>query len=542
MDKIFYNGKVITIDQQNPLVQAVAVKNSLISAIGSNRDIRALKTKSTEMIDLESRVMLPGFHDSHLHLARYAINRSRVDLSSSTSMEEIINTVKTHIADNKIPAGDWVYGWGWNQGYFLDQRMPNRHDLDRASREHNIVIMRTCCHVMSVNTIVLEKAGINGSGLPVEGGNIVRDSQGQPTGVLKENAMEAVTRLIPPYEAGELKELIKAAAGDFLAAGLCSVQTDDLTALGNFAVFDLINLYRELDQNGELPIRVNLQILLPEIKELQSFIEVYGHEAHLSDYLKIGPLKLLTDGSFGGRTAFLSSPYIGEPDNYGIAVLCREEFEQLVYLAHLSGMQVSAHAIGDAAVNMVLDAFNRTNRKHYRPDPRFRIIHASMVDDNALKSFKEQGVIANIQPSFVASDYLQIDEKIGPMRAAWCYRWKDFVEQGIVVGGSSDCPVETYNPLDGICAALTRQDVAGNPSDGWFSEQRLDLAASLQAYTLGSAYSVFEEDIKGSITNGKLADLVVLSDDITAIEPLMIRNISVEMTVVGGNIVFNNMS
>ena len=248
---------------------------------------------------------------------------------------------------------------------------------------------------------------------------------------------------------------------------------------------------------------------------------------------------MLTDGSIGGRTALLSKPYEDRPETCGLPVMSRGEVEELVNMASEHGMQCAVHAIGDAAVKMVLEIYRETARRYPRPDPRFRVIHASMASPRILDQFESQEVIADIQPSFVPSDYVLVDRHLGPKRAAWTYRWKDFLDRGIRLAGGSDCPVENYEPLEGIHAAVTRQDRDDNPPGGWYPDQRLDLEEALHIYTMGSAYCTYEENDKGSIAEGKMADLVVLSEDITAIEPAKIADLKVDLTVVGGKIVYD---
>lgn len=538
MDYIFYNGKVLTGEAKLPLAEAVAIQGSKIAAVGENDRVKALKKANTEFIDLEGRVLLPGFNDSHLHLIGYAANKSKVDLSRCRSIEEVVESIKTFINENEIPGGEWVYGWGWNHSLFDIKKMPGRHDLDRASTRHRLAVVRTCCHILSANTPALETAGIKKDPPLLDGGSVETDSEGCATGILKEQAMQLVLDLIPPPDKNALKKLIESAGRDFLAVGLTSVQTDDLAALGTDLLPVLIDAYKELEAEGALPLRVNLQPLLMSIGELQGFVESGYHQFNGSSFFRIGPLKLLSDGSLGGKTAYMNLPYRNDPENRGMPVLCREELETLVITAHRKGMQVATHAIGDAAIEMVLEAYSKANNMHPRNDPRFRIVHASVVSPRALEMFKELSVIADIQPSFATTDHAYIDQNLGAERAAWSYRWKDFIRENIVLGGSSDCPVEHFNPLEGICAAVTRQDFCGEPAGGWYPDQRLTLGEAINIYTRGSAYCTFEEELKGTIAPGKMADLQVLSEDITQVKPAEIKNIVTDLTMVGGKIAY----
>ncbi|MFO7951805.1 MAG: amidohydrolase [Bacillota bacterium] len=539
MDLIFHNGRILTMDQDQQEAEAVAVKNDKITAVGSNEEILALKEAGTEVINLKGRSLLPGFNDSHMHLVEYAENQAKVDLRYCKSVEEVTEAIRNFINERDVKKGEWVYGWGWDHGLFQEKRMLNRFDLDRASSEHSIAITRTCCHIMAVNTLSLQKIGIEQKPPTVDGGNVDTDEQGVPTGILEEKAMQLVNDLKPPLDGEALKDLIKLAARDFLSAGLTSVQTDDLAFLGSDLMPVLSGAYQELESAGELNLRVNLQCLLPTVAELQAALDRGYRTGQGGPYFKIGPLKLLTDGSLGGRTALLSEPYDDISPYQGIEVLPVEVLEALVNLASQRKMQVAIHAIGDLAVERVLNAYEKAARRYPQPDPRYRVIHASMATDELLERFKQLDVIADIQPPFIPSDYRLVDQHLGEKRATWTYRWKDFVNRGIKLAGSSDCPVDNYPPLEGIHAAVTRQDKDGNPPGGWHPEQSLSLGEALYIYTMGSAYSSFEENDKGSITAGKLADLVVLSDDLTGVELDHIKNLQVDLTVIGGKIVFS---
>ncbi len=542
MQTIFYNGKVMTMEMHNRTGQvqqeAVAIKDGLVAAVGSSNEVLAMKTGQTELVNLKGRSLLPGFNDCHLHLIGHALTRTKVDLRHCASLDELVETVARFIRDNNLQKGEWVLGWGWDQSLFADKKMPTRQELDRAAPDHPVSLMRTCCHINVANSIALQKAGIDKSPREIEGGTVEVDSRGIPTGILEENAMQLVIGLLPAFDKEKLKELITLATTDFAAAGLTSVQTDDLAFLGDKMAPTLIEAYRELEVSGELPVRINLQALLQTEDELQSFLDQGFRTGTGSDLFKIGPLKLLTDGSIGGRTALLSSPYSDRPDIYGVSVLNKDELCSLVKLGHCSGLQVAAHAIGDAAIEMVLDAYRDALASCPAEDPRFRVIHSSIVSDELLQRYREQNVIADIQPLFVPSDFDLVDRHLGSERARWTYRWKDILQCGIATGCGSDCPVESYEPLLTVHAAITRQDKNGNPPEGWFPGQRLTLDEVLYIYTMGSAYCSFEESIKGSIIPGKLADLVVLSEDIGQVEPARILDLQVDLTMVGGKMVF----
>ena len=526
-------------DNKNPAAEALAVNGSLIATVGSNKDILAMKSAKTVVIDLQGRTLVPGFNDSHLHVVGYGMNRSRVDLRACRSLEELVDTIRNFIEDHNISEDEWVFGWGWNQSLFKENRMPNRYDLDKASKKHCVAILRTCCHLLSANSAALKTAGIDDQAQQIEGGKIETDSKGIPTGVLSERAMLPVKWFIPSIDSALLKKMIIDAADDFIAAGLTTVQTDDLMSLGADKLPLLFKVYSELAEEGSLPIRVNLQLQLPEVDLLKDYLETGYNQITESAYLKSGPLKLIVDGSIGGKTAYISESYIDDPECFGIPVLAEEELGDLVRLAHSSGMQIAAHAIGDAAVTMVLDAYEDAYKAYPHPDSRFRVIHASVVSDKDLERFKKLSVIANIQPSFIASDYGQIKNRFSKGLTRCTYRWKDFSKRGIVLAGSSDSPIEPHEPLIGLHAAITRRDAFGMPKDGWYAEQSLNMEEALKMYTFGSAYSEFEESTKGTLEKGKIADMVILSEDITKIDPFDLKDVTVDTTFVGGKIAYN---
>lgn len=539
MDLIIFNGNVLTMDADYPRAEAVAIKDGKIAGAGSNEDILKLRSENTDIIDAGANTVLPGFNDSHLHLYGYAMTKNRVDISNLPSIEALQDKLRSHIRDGDLNNDAWIIGRGWDQTPYPEQKMPNRHDLDEVSTKHPIMLIRKCGHVCVLNTAALKAADIYKQPPVVEGGLIELDADGEPTGILKENAMNLVKTPAQNISPDAVKARIMSAAMDFVKAGLTSVQTDDVGSFpGNPS--DLFNAYLQLAANDQLPLRVNEQMLLPEPDDLKQVIESGWITGCGNDYFKIGPLKILTDGSFGGRSALLSEPYSDDPGNYGIALYTKEQLKELVVIAHTTNMQVAAHAIGDQSITDILDVYHEVQQDYPRDNVRFRIIHASLTPPVLLDRFKEQEILADVQPRFMPSDLPFIESRLGKKRASSAYCFKEFIKRGIPIGGSSDCPVEDYRPLSGIHAAVMRQGDDGEPKEGWMPEQKLTLHEALYIYTMGSAYNSFEEDIKGSITIGKLADLVILSDNIENISSDKIKDLSMEKTIVGGKIVFSS--
>ncbi|MCR4429481.1 MAG: amidohydrolase [Tepidanaerobacteraceae bacterium] len=535
MDLILYNGNIITIDANYPKAEAISITGDRIAFVGKNEEVFDLKVSSTEIIDLKSKTVVPGFNDSHMHLLSYAISLEMADLNAIASIDDLIKNVRIFIEEKNIPEGQWIQGRGWNQERFFEKRMPTRHDLDKISQKHPIVLARTCGHVCAANTMALAECGILESPPSVDGGSIDVEDDGTPTGILRENAMQLIYRLIPPPDKCKIKDMISKAAKDCLRAGLTSIQTDDFgAAKSDFK--DILDAYFELERENRLPLRVSEQVLLPEMAKLEDFLKLGLKTRDGGDFFKIGPLKLLTDGSLGARTAALSEPYEDDKKTSGIAIYTQEELNRLVEKAHMNGMQVACHAIGDRAMEMVFEAYGNAIKKYPREDPRFRIIHCQITTKEILDKFKKYNVIADIQPIFVSSDLLIVEERVGKQRAECSYNWKSLLERGVHVAAGSDSPVESFNPLWGIYAAVTRKTLGGIPETGWLPGQKLSVEQAVYLFTMGSAYCTYEENIKGSITPGKLADLVVLSEDIFGMPPDEIKNVQVEKTFVGGKL------
>lgn len=532
MELILHNGNIMTMDRETPRAQAVAVKEGLIFAVGADEEILPLATSETEITDLQGKSLLPGFNDSHMHLYSYSLTSGMVDLRQLSGIDELRVKLSAYITDNNLNKGNWVMGWGWDQTPYKEKRMPARRDLDAVSAEHPMMLMRTCGHVCALNTPALKAAGIFEKPPAVEGGLVEVDKEGVPTGILKEKAMELVLSLFPQTDKNVMKFLIVTAAQDFLKAGLTSVQTDDLNAYtGDMS--ELLQAYKELEEEQQLPVRVTQKLLLPNTEKLDLFLQKGLKTGDGGSHFKIGPLKLLMDGSLGGRSAALSATYSDDPGNSGITIYNREQLEKLVTRAHLNALQVAVHAIGDRAIETVLDVFKKVQEKHPRREARFRIVHASAPRPHMLDRFKEQNIAVDVQPCFVPSDLPFIEDRLGE-RAVWAFTYKEFLKRGINLGGGSDCPVEDYRPLLGIHAAVNRQGYDGKPEEGWLPEQKLTLQEAVYMYTMGSAYNSFDEKLKGSVTPGKLADMVVLSADIEKINPQDIKDLTVEKTIVGG--------
>lgn len=538
MDLMFINGKVYTMDKDNTVSEAVAVKDNKIIKVGTTEEILALKGDNSQIIDLEGKTLVPGFNDSHMHLVNYGYSQTQADLIGVESIEEINRRVSQYIKDKKIEEGTWVRGAGWNQDYFLgDKVFPTKYDLDKISLDHPIVVTRTCGHVAVVNSKALEVLGIKKGIAQVEGGHFDLDENGEPIGIFRENALAIVYNAIPNPGINEIKEMITTAIERMNKCGITSVGTDDFGALPGKDYNKIIEAYLELKNEGLLNIRVYQQYLIPEIDNLKGFLSKGYKTGWGDENFKIGPLKLLLDGSLGARTAALNEPYTDDLSTSGILTVTQEELDEIVDFAHNNGNQIAIHGIGDKAMYIALESIEKTLNKNPKKDHRHGIVHAQITDEYLLNKFRDLEAIAYIQPIFLDYDWKMVKSRIGEEREKTSYNWKTMVDMGTHIACGSDSPVDSFNVMYGIYEAVTRKDLKGNPEGGWLPEQGLTVEEALYGYTMGGAYASFEEDVKGSIEEGKLADMVVLSDNIFEIDSHKIKDVNVEMTIFNGRII-----
>lgn len=538
MDLILYNGNISTMDKRNSKHRAIAIKEGKIFKVGSDLEVLSLREDHTQIIDLNGKTMLPGFNDSHIHLLNYAYSLTKLDCSSLDSIDKIIDVGKDFIEEKHLKEGDWLLARGWNQILFKEQQEPTRYDLDKISTSYPMSFTRICEHITVANSRAIELAGITKDTPQPDGGHFDIDENGEPTGIFREAARYMIYENIPDIKKEDIKEMILNVSKIASSYGLTSVQTDDFETFADKDYQKIIDAYQELAEEKLLPIRIYEQCLFPEIERLKAFISKGYKTGKGDDFFKIGPLKLLTDGSLGGRTAYLLQAYSDDPSSRGISTFTQEELDNLILTAHKSNMQVLTHAIGDGAMYMCFESFEKTQREFYRQDPRFGIVHLQITDRELLNKFKELDVIAYAEPICVNNDLHMAEERVGVHRIKTSYNYKTLVDKGVHLTISSDCPVDTLNPMYSIYTAVTRKDYSGYPEAGWYPDQCLSLDEALYAYTMESAYASFEEDIKGSIEEGKLADMVVISDNIYEIPADNIKDIKVDMTIMDGKIVY----
>ncbi len=502
-------------------VTSIAIYKDRIIKLGSEEEIVPYIGPNTRVIDLKGKVVLPGFIDAHIHLSYFGFSLEQLDLRGIKSIEELKKTVMEKI--KSAEKDEWIIGRGWDQELFVEKRYPSRWDLDEVAPDNPVFLKRVCGHVVVVNSKALEISGITKDTKDPPGGRIDRDEQGEPTGILRENAIDLVRSKIPPPTLNELKIALWKAIQKAVSTGITSV---------HFICSDMfpeeLQALQLLRKEGKLLLRVYLiapYMFLDRLREI-GIMNGFG-----DSMLRIGGIKLFADGSLGGRTAALEEPYADKPSEVGVLVHSPEELKRMIAEVHSSGLQAAVHAIGDRAIRVVLDAIESAIGNS-PGDHRHRIEHASVINPELLKRMKALRVVAVCQPHFIVTDFWAKD-RVGPERAKWVYALKS-LKENLVVAGSSDCPVEPVDPLKGIWAAVTRPFLP--------KEEKLSVEEAIDIYTKGGAYASFEEDEKGIIEEGKLADLVVLSDNPIKVDPDRIKDIEIEMTIVGGKIVYTKAS
>ena len=533
MRTAFINANVITIDPKHPKAEAFLVDGDKFALVGSREEILAA-AGDAQVVDLAGKTIVPGFNDSHLHLLNFAYSRTKINLYGTTSIAEIQEKSRAWLAERKPAPGTWVSAAGWNQYSFQEGRLLNRSDLDAISTDYPMIFTRVCEHTVAVNSKALELIGIDDSTPDPESGEIERDADGHATGILKETARYLAYAKVPDKSVADIKEMLLDAIDYVSKLGITSVQTDDFETFSSKNWHNVIQAYQELEKEGKLKVRVYEQCLLPQIDRFKEFLAAGYKTGVGTDMFKIGPLKLLTDGSIGPRTAYLAQPYSDDPGNRGISVFTQDELDELVGTAQANGMQVVCHGIGDAAMTMILNAYEKAQKEHPREDARNGIIHVQITTKEIMDRMLRDHVVAYGEPVCVGADMHCVEDRVGKERMKESYAYRTMNEMGLRVPLSSDCPVDSVNPIDSAYIAVNRKDLNGWPEGGWYPEERLTIDQVLKGFTLDSAYAQFQEDVKGSIEAGKYADFVVLSGDPTAIDPNDLRSIRAEGTYLGG--------
>ena len=528
-DLIVTHANIYTVDRRHPRAEAVAVIGERIVAVGSRAEIDSWRGAATRVIDARGRLLLPGFNDSHVHFTDGGADLAAVQLNDATSADELDRRLAAQAA--RTAAGEWILGGAWDETKWSPRHEPTAALIDDVTRNVPVFISRYDGHQGLANSVAMRLAGISAGTADVAGGVIVRDESGAPTGIFKDAAQELIFKVIPPRSHEQRLADARRALAQAASVGVTSVQHMS-------AGYADVAAYSELLERGQLTARI---YCAPLETGWQDQARVGVRRAWGSPYLRLGAVKGFADGSIGSRTAALLRPYSDEPGNRGILsaeMQPPEAMRERLMQADAAGLQLRVHAIGDRAISMVLDMFEAIEKANGYHDQRMTIEHAQHTAAEDLERFARLHVIASMQPYHAIDDGRWVEARIGHERARTSYAWRSLLDHGVTLAFGTDWDVAPLNPLLGLYAAVTRATLDGRNPQGWIPEQKITLAEAVEAYTLGSAYAEFQENEKGSITAGKLADMVILSDDIFAIRPEAIRSVKVETTIVGGRIVY----
>jgi len=525
-----YNGKVSTLDRHNSQYEAIGIHNGKITFLGETADALLLKKDYNDVVDLKGKLVLPGFNDSHLHVLGYGLTQKMLRLEKCRSIDEIIELGKGHIVKKGITTDDVLLGRGWNQDLYLNKRVLTRTDLDKISTTVPIILRRVCGHIAVVNSVVIERLDL----LEL----LKNENVDLEMGTFEEDALELLNQLVETPSIDKISESILVSCKELLSYGITSVQSDDFSALPEWDYQLVIDAYQRLETSNQLPLRVYHQSLLPSERSFREFL-AKGYKTGVgNEWFKIGPLKLLLDGSLGNRTAKMVEEYQDIPNNKGTVIYSQNELNRLIQIAVENDTQVAVHAIGDKAIYMTLDAIKRT--QSVQNPLRHGVVHCQITNEEIIKRMSDDNIIAYIQPIFLDYDMGIVEQRIGKRRAKETYAFKTMMDKGIHLCGGSDAPVVHFNIFDNIYSAVTRKDLVGDPEKGWLPKERLSIDEALRLFTINGAYASFEEHIKGTLEIGKLGDVVVVDRDIYTIPEDDIRRLKVCYTVVDGKIVYES--
>ena len=527
-DLLIFNAAVRTMDDAHPTAEAVAIAGNRIAAVGTSAGLRPLAGPKTRVIDAGGKSVLPGFNDAHVHWLSGGFSVTNVDLRDAASPAELARRIGDYA--KKLPKGRWILGGDWDHEKWPGAPLPAREVIDAVTPETPVFVNRLDGHMALANSLALKLANVTKETKDVPGGLIVRDANGEPTGILKDAAMVLVDKVIPPRTRDENHAAALAATDHAARLGVTSVQ--DMSA------GDDVGLYQFMLEHGELRTRI---YGMRSIVSWEALGKVGVRAAFGNEWLRFGGLKGFADGSLGSTTALMFEPYADAPDTRGLLfdqMLPEGVMLQRVAAADQRGLQVMIHAIGDEANKIILDLFQQVADQNGVRDRRFRIEHAQHLGPAEIPRFGKQKIIASVQPYHCADDGRWCYKRIGAERAKGTYAFRTLLDNGAVLAFGSDWTVAPLNPMEGLKAAVTRQTLDGKNPGGWIPEQKISLEEAIRAYTAGSAYAEFQEKVKGSLTPGKLADLVLLDCDIFKIDPAQSDKVKVTMTVVDGKVIW----
>ena len=523
------NAAVYTVDKQHPRAEAVAIIGDRIAAVGSRAEIDLWRGPETKVIDAGGKLVLPGFNDAHVHFIQGGAQLDQVQLIDVASPQEFAKRIAAQVA--KTPKGQWILGGRWDETKWPKPELPTKELVDAVTAATAIFVERYDGHEALANSAAMKLAGVDAKTADVPGGVIVRDASGNPTGIFKDAAQELIYKAIPPMSHEQRIRVARRALEHAASLGVTSVQHMN-------PEFPDVAAYSELAEKGELTTRI---YAVPMETDWRDQAKVGIRRSWGSPYLRLGAVKGYADGSLGSRTAYMFEPFADDPGNTGLLsdeMHPPSAMRERLMGADAAGLQLRVHAIGDRAISMMLDIFGDIEKEHGYHDQRFAIEHAQHTVQKDFERFAKLHVIASMQPYHAIDDGRWAEKRLGHDRARYSYAWRSFLDHGVTLAFGTDWPVAPLDPMLGLYAAVTRATLDGKNPGGWIPEEKITLSEAVEAYTMSSAFAEFQEKDKGSITPGKLADMVILSDNIFDLKPEAIRNAKVETTIVGGKVVY----
>lgn len=530
-DMAIINANVITLNKKAPKAQAVGVIGQKIASIGTDAEINAGVGPNTKVIDAKGKTVLPGFHDSHMHPLLVGHFANGVILNDVKNVKEFLAKIKEKA--DKTPKGKMILGSGWNQELWEERRYPTRWEVDSVAPDNPVFLIHWNAHIYLCNSLLMRQKGIDRNTPSPDGGTIEKDAKGEPTGILLENAINLVAPGFLETGAGlfsyeETKEALHYCAKKAAEWGLTSIV--DILA-GDAQV----KAYQELEAEGKLPVRINFFL---GYQLLDSVINLGMMSGFGNKKIRFAGMKMITDGSLSSHTAALNKPYVDKPETSGVMRLSEAEIREFVLKATANGIRVDVHALGDRAIHSLVKIFREARDKYKPKDPRFKVSHCIIMDKDLVEAFAELNIVANVQPTFLMAGQQWIPRQVGPDRCKMAHAYCSLKDAGVHMSSGTDAPIGHMNPLINIYAASVRKDLKGFPEGCWHPEQKITVDDALRMGTIEGAYATGEENDKGTLEVGKLADMVLLSGDPLAVKPETILDIKNNMTIVGGKVVY----
>ncbi|MBR5641293.1 MAG: amidohydrolase [Firmicutes bacterium] len=540
MDRIFYNGVIKTVDDAYPVVSAVCVKNGIIMHVGSDAEMLRFQSDQTELIDLKGRFMMPGFIDSHMHMILTHYQNMQLDLGGCRTKKEVLKLLAEE-ADRHRREGrenEWIKGVNFNQDYWADEkRIPTRLELDAATGDVPCLILRCCGHTASHNTKALEIMGVMDEKEGETSLNMLFLDDGTPQGQLFEGDAELSSQYVEVPSVEEYVQWIRDESANCAKLGLVGIHSDDLNMVApGRDVQNVMDAYKIASESGQMSVKVYEQCRIEEAGLLKAFIEKYPRGTMFGTRFVTNAIKEMGDGSLGAHSAVLRGSYANDPKAKGVQVHTDGEMNELIQIAHSGGYPVAVHCIGDGAVEQVLNAMELAQYNDPKPDIRHGIVHCQIMGTDQVRRMQKNNVLAYVQPVFCRADSGIVDDCVGPELAKQSYDWRLFADLGVHQSGGSDCPVEPCDPIPNIYYAVTRDNGKGG---SWYPENAVTMEEAIRMFTIEGAYAGYAEATRGSITVGKYADFVVLSQDLTKIDPKDILNTKILMTVLEGETTYD---